>query len=186
MWRPVTTAFLLALSPLLGAAEPKVDGLAELRWLIGEWRGVGEGDPGTSGSERHVDSFLDGQFIRATGALRLSQAGQESKGRNPRGAGRLELRSGAIRDRASPVRYVGVRRHLCARQSIEQRRSLGTHGRVARKRPQRLEGALHDHAQVERRVPRTTGARPGRQRLQAVCEESLSQDTKRVSRRPVI
>jgi hypothetical protein len=80
MWRPVTTAFLLALSPLLGAAEPKVDGLAELRWLIGEWRGVGEGDPGTSGSERHVDSFLDGQFIRATGRSVYPKQDKNPKG----------------------------------------------------------------------------------------------------------
>jgi hypothetical protein len=33
------------------AAEP-MDGLAELRWLVGEWRGVGQGDPGTSAAER--------------------------------------------------------------------------------------------------------------------------------------
>lgn len=30
------------------------DGLADLSWLVGEWRGVGEGDPGTSASERHI------------------------------------------------------------------------------------------------------------------------------------
>ncbi|HEU5137675.1 MAG TPA: hypothetical protein VFU13_21210 [Steroidobacteraceae bacterium] len=67
MRRLVATAFLIALSTLLHAAEPKADGLAELRWLVGEWRGVGEGDPGTSGSERHIDSFLDGKYIRASG-----------------------------------------------------------------------------------------------------------------------
>jgi hypothetical protein len=49
------------------AAEPVKDGLAELRWLEGEWRGIGEGDPGTSGSERHADSYLGGKYIRATG-----------------------------------------------------------------------------------------------------------------------
>ncbi len=49
------------------AAEPKADGLAELRWLVGEWRGVGQGDPGTSGSERHIDSYLDGNYIRSQG-----------------------------------------------------------------------------------------------------------------------
>ena len=48
----------VALSSLgVHAAEPKTDGLAELRWLAGEWRGVGEGDPGTSGSERRIDSY---------------------------------------------------------------------------------------------------------------------------------
>jgi hypothetical protein len=51
----------------LQAAEPKADGLAELRWMIGEWHGVGQGDPGTSGSERHFDSYLDGRYIRSQG-----------------------------------------------------------------------------------------------------------------------
>jgi len=49
------------------AAEPSKDGLAELRWMEGDWRGVGEGDPGTSGSERHVDAYLGNKYIRATG-----------------------------------------------------------------------------------------------------------------------
>jgi hypothetical protein len=49
------------------AAQPDADGLAELRWLVGEWRGVGMGEPGTSGSERHVDNFLEGKYIRARG-----------------------------------------------------------------------------------------------------------------------
>lgn len=49
------------------AAEPAKDGLAELRWLEGEWRGIGEGDPGTSGSERQADSYLAGKYIRVTG-----------------------------------------------------------------------------------------------------------------------
>ena len=51
----------------LQAAEPQADGLAELRWLVGEWRGVGQGDPGTSGSERHIDSYLDAKYIRSQG-----------------------------------------------------------------------------------------------------------------------
>lgn len=42
------------------ASAQSTDGLAELRWLIGERRGVGQGDPGTSGSERHNDSILGG------------------------------------------------------------------------------------------------------------------------------
>ena len=50
-----------------GAAEPAKDGLAELRWMQGEWRGVGEGEPGTSGSERHIDAYLENKYIRATG-----------------------------------------------------------------------------------------------------------------------
>jgi hypothetical protein len=53
---------------IAGAASAQsADGLAELRWLIGDWRGVGQGDPGTSGSERHNDSFLGGRYIRVSG-----------------------------------------------------------------------------------------------------------------------
>lgn len=62
------------------AAEPKADGLAELRWLIGEWRGVGQGDPGTSGSERHIDSYLDGKYIRAEGRSVYPKQEQNPKG----------------------------------------------------------------------------------------------------------
>jgi hypothetical protein len=68
------------------AAEPKVDGLAELKWLVGEWRGVGQGDPGTSGSERHVDSYLDGKYLRAQG--RSVYPKQE---KNPKGEIHAEL-----------------------------------------------------------------------------------------------
>jgi hypothetical protein len=57
----------LSLAAIATAAQPPADGLAELRWLVGEWRGVGEGDPGTSGSERHIDAFLDGKFLHAHG-----------------------------------------------------------------------------------------------------------------------
>jgi len=58
-------AFLSAAASV--AAEPPKDGLAELRWMEGEWRGIGEGDPGTSGSERHADSYLGGKYIRMSG-----------------------------------------------------------------------------------------------------------------------
>jgi hypothetical protein len=68
------------------AAEPKADGLAELRWLVGEWRGVGQGDPGTSGSERHVDFYLDGKYIRTQG--RSVYPKQE---KNPKGEIHAEL-----------------------------------------------------------------------------------------------
>ncbi len=56
------------------------DGLADLRWLVGEWKGVGEGDPGTSASERHIDSFLDGRYIRAGG-----RSVYPKQPRNPKG-----------------------------------------------------------------------------------------------------
>ncbi len=72
----------LAASFLIGgtATAQSPDGLAEIRWLVGEWRGVGEGEPGTSASERHVDSFLGGRYIRASGSSVYPK--QE---RNPKG-----------------------------------------------------------------------------------------------------
>src|SRR5215510_14453252 len=48
-------------------AETRADGLAELAWMAGEWHGVGQGDPGTSGSERLVDWYLEGRYLRAQG-----------------------------------------------------------------------------------------------------------------------
>jgi hypothetical protein len=68
------------------AAEPAKDGLAELRWMEGDWRGVGEGDPGTSGSERHSDSYLDAKYMRTTG---LSVYPKQEK--NPKGEVHAQL-----------------------------------------------------------------------------------------------
>jgi hypothetical protein len=62
------------------AAEPVKDGLAELRWMEGEWRGIGEGEPGTSGSERHADSYLGNQYIRATGRSVYPKQDKNPKG----------------------------------------------------------------------------------------------------------
>jgi hypothetical protein len=66
MLRFIAGLFLSCLMTFAAGAQ-STDGLAEVRWLIGEWRGVGQGDPGTSGSERHNDSFLGGRYIRASG-----------------------------------------------------------------------------------------------------------------------
>ena len=65
--RLILTLAVFVLATSLQAAEPKVDGLAELRWMVGEWRGVGQGDPEVHGSERHIDSYLDGKYIRSQG-----------------------------------------------------------------------------------------------------------------------
>src|SRR5688572_16964627 len=68
MWmRRLVSLAAIVFAGGIHAAEPVADGLTELRWLVGEWRGFGQGDPGTSGSERHIDSYLDGKYIRAEG-----------------------------------------------------------------------------------------------------------------------
>jgi hypothetical protein len=80
----IVCALLLAAASV--AAEPAKDGLAELRWMEGNWRGIGEGDPGTSGSERHADSYLGAKYIRVTG--RSVYPKQE---RNPKGEVHAQL-----------------------------------------------------------------------------------------------
>ncbi|MGH8284785.1 MAG: hypothetical protein ACRETT_03355 [Steroidobacteraceae bacterium] len=57
-------AMLLATSS--GVAQPPVR-LGALQWLAGDWRGVGEGEPGTSASERHAEVFLGGRYLRIAG-----------------------------------------------------------------------------------------------------------------------
>jgi hypothetical protein len=82
----LVASLFVALGAIASAAQPQVDGLAELRWLVGEWRGVGQGDPGSSGSERRIDSFLDGKYLRAQG--RSVYPKQE---KNPKGEVHEEL-----------------------------------------------------------------------------------------------
>jgi hypothetical protein len=65
---------------LLAAPVAAQEGLDEFRWLIGDWSGKGEGEPGTSTSERHADTILDDQYLRVNG--RSVYPIQE---RNPRG-----------------------------------------------------------------------------------------------------
>jgi hypothetical protein len=62
------------------AAAQTAPGLDDLKWLIGDWQGVGQGEPGTSASERQVESFLDGRYLRVNG--RSVYPKQE---RNPKG-----------------------------------------------------------------------------------------------------
>jgi hypothetical protein len=47
------------------AEEPKPDPLAKLHWLQGDWAGIGEGEPGTSASERHIECTLHCRYLRA-------------------------------------------------------------------------------------------------------------------------
>lgn len=70
-------ALVLAAVPA-GGAEPS--GLAQIDWILGDWSGAGQGEPGQSSSERHAERVLDGRFVRVDG--RSVYAKQE---RNPRG-----------------------------------------------------------------------------------------------------
>ena len=79
MLRVVCISLSIVLSGALSAAEP-VAGLSDLQWLIGDWRGLGEGDPGRSAVERHAELTLGGHFMRVEG--RSVYPKQE---RNPKG-----------------------------------------------------------------------------------------------------
>ena len=56
---------LLLMSSSIPAEPPSR--LAPLQWLIGDWVGVGQGEPGTSATERHVEAFLEGRYLRVSG-----------------------------------------------------------------------------------------------------------------------
>jgi hypothetical protein len=78
----VLTLWFLA-SP---ASAQTQEGLAEMRWLVGDWKGKGEGDPGTSTSERHTEAILDNHYLRVNG--RSVYPKQE---RNPKGEIHAEI-----------------------------------------------------------------------------------------------
>jgi hypothetical protein len=83
----VRALVLLVSSALACAATAQAqDGLAEIRWLIGDWQGRGQGDPGTSTSERHIEAILDGKYLRVNGRSVYPQ--QE---RNPKGEIHAEM-----------------------------------------------------------------------------------------------
>ncbi len=60
-------ALFLVLAAAVASAvadEPKPDPLAKMHWLQGDWAGVGEGEPGTSASERHIECALRCRYLR--------------------------------------------------------------------------------------------------------------------------
>ena len=54
---------VFAMAPSGGLATASPDRLAAIAWLVGDWGGVGEGQPGTSGSTRHAQRIQNGRFI---------------------------------------------------------------------------------------------------------------------------
>lgn len=64
--RVLCAIVFLLLTSSATSAEP-VAGLAELNWLVGDWAGLGEGEPGKSATERHISTILDGKFLRVEG-----------------------------------------------------------------------------------------------------------------------
>jgi hypothetical protein len=83
--RAFFAVFALMLAASAGSAEPAA-GLAEFNWLVGDWAGLGEGEPGKSATERHIAPMLDGKFLRVEG--RSVYPRQEG---NPKGDVHAEL-----------------------------------------------------------------------------------------------
>ena len=77
---------LLALVTVCSSAADPPSRLNPLMWLAGDWRGIGEGEPGTSASERHVEPILGGHFLRMDG--RSVYPKQE---RNPHGEIHMQM-----------------------------------------------------------------------------------------------
>jgi hypothetical protein len=74
----IASAIMLLTAICGSAAEP--DGLSRIAWLLGDWSGKGEGEPGHSTSERQAQRVLAGRFVRVEG--RSEYPKQE---RNPEG-----------------------------------------------------------------------------------------------------
>jgi len=51
----------------LAAQEQQADPLDRIAWIVGTWRGLGEGQPGNSASERYASRNHDNRFIRVEG-----------------------------------------------------------------------------------------------------------------------
>lgn len=69
MRRAIRILFLLcAIAPGGALAAPvPADPLAVISWLIGDWTGIGEGQPGTSASTRHTERIHNDNFIKVEG-----------------------------------------------------------------------------------------------------------------------
>jgi hypothetical protein len=70
--RPASTILIMIFALATDSAvamqtNERADPLAAIGWLVGDWTGVGEGQPGTSASSRHAERAHDGHFIRIDG-----------------------------------------------------------------------------------------------------------------------
>jgi hypothetical protein len=68
---------------LAGAArgeDEKPDPLAAMNWIVGDWTGVGEGQPGVSSSQRHATRIQGGKFIMVEGTSVYPKQEKNPKG----------------------------------------------------------------------------------------------------------
>jgi len=62
-------AFLLIVvaSPAASAQQASTEGLKPVLGLVGDWTGIGDGDPGKSAATRHIELARDGHFVGVEG-----------------------------------------------------------------------------------------------------------------------
>jgi hypothetical protein len=74
--------FLAAISASALAAtdQSKPDPLAKVLWLQGHWAGIGEGEPGTSATERHIECALNCRYLRVDGRSVYPKQEKNAKG----------------------------------------------------------------------------------------------------------
>lgn len=77
----VLAVVAVASSSVVSAADAsKPDPLAKVAWLQGRWAGVGEGEPGTSATERHIQCALSCRYLRVDGRSVYPKQEKNAKG----------------------------------------------------------------------------------------------------------
>ncbi len=62
-YTPLVVLILVLSAGVAFAGDVKSDKLSGVSWLVGDWEGVAEGQPGTSASTRHARRVHNGNFI---------------------------------------------------------------------------------------------------------------------------
>jgi hypothetical protein len=78
--RPTLTLCLLLLIAWPSVGYGADDKLAPLSSLLGDWSGVGEGDPGISATTRHAERALDDRYIMVQGRSVYPKQEKNKKG----------------------------------------------------------------------------------------------------------
>ena len=71
---------VISSSAFAAADASKPDPLAKVAWLQGHWAGVGEGEPGTSATERHIQCALSCRYLRVDGRSVYPRQEKNAKG----------------------------------------------------------------------------------------------------------
>ena len=67
-----------SLAPAVHARQPEP--LARVSWLRGDWVGIGEGEPGRSATERHIQCAIQCSYLRVDGRSVYPRQEKNAKG----------------------------------------------------------------------------------------------------------